>query len=532
LQALDAVDLRLRKGTIHALLGENGAGKSTLVKCVMGFYQTDTGSVTLYGKEVQILNPQAAAAQHIGMVYQHFTLVENMTALENIVLARPKLPAIIDWQKEARLIGEKMQHMPFQIDLQRRVTDLSAGEKQKLEIVKQLMLDTRILILDEPTSVLTPIEADEVLEKIAALCKERGLTVLMITHKFREVMNYADDVTVLRKGKLVGSVQVINTNPDQLSEMMMGVKIESSANIKTPNTDLAQPHQTRPNETQPHETQSDRTKESHQTQTSGKLMLADIYVKNDHGVDVVDGLSLQVNAGEILGIAGVSGNGQSELVAALSGQRSMTSGKITVDGQAFSPTRQSIAQHRLYCLPEEPLRNACIGDLSVAQNMALRNYDSREFSWFGWILNFNKIQRYSQELIKQFNVKTPGPAEPIKNLSGGNVQRAVLARELSQDVNVLVIANPCFGLDFKAVQDIHRLIVETRNNGAAVLLLSEDLDEVMELSDRFFVMSKGKLSHEGRPESADIVQIGHAMAGHNQFTHTDSHATVTGGHSA
>jgi ABC-type uncharacterized transport system ATPase subunit len=488
LKALEAVDIRLRKGTIHALLGENGAGKSTLVKCVMGFYRPDAGSITVAGKEVSVANPQEAAANGIGMVYQHFTLVENMTVAENIVIARPYLPNIIDWRTETRLLEERMAKMPFKLDLHKAVSQLSAGEKQKLEIVKQLLLNAKILILDEPTSVLTPLEADEVLEQIARLCKEDGLTVLMITHKFREVMNYADEVTVLRKGKLVGSLRVADSNPDILAEMMMGAAVEISNKERT----------------------------NFEKKGQDKLVLQGLSVQDDHGTNVIDGLSLSIAAGEILGIAGVSGNGQSELVAALAGQRPIIAGVLKIDGESIVPSRKNIAKHRFYCLPEEPLRNACVGELSVSINLALRNYDQPPMARMGFLLNYRQIKQNADALIKKFKVKTMGSSEAIENLSGGNVQRAVLARELSQAVNVLVIANPCFGLDFKAVKDIHNLIMEARNLGAAVLLISEDLDEILELSDRFCVISKGSLSHEGRPESADIVKIGHAMAGHHE----------------
>ncbi len=487
LTALDGVTIRLKPGSIHALLGENGAGKSTLVKCIMGYYNPDEGQILVDGKEQSINQPKDAAALGIGMVYQHFTVINNMTVLENIVLARPALPSFIDWKKEAEVVSKKMQTMPFQFELDKQVSSLSAGEKQKLEIIKQLMLNIRVLILDEPTSVLTPNEADEILQEVKKLSQNNGLAVLIITHKFREVMGFADTVTVLRKGAFVGSQTVAETNPEILSEMMMGEGLD----LPPLERDATQVNS-----------------------NQAKLSLKNLSILDNDGLIAVDDLSLQIYPGEIVGIAGVSGNGQSELTAGLGGQRALKNGVIEVDGQTFSPVRRDLQKHRYFVLPEEPLKNACVGNMSVADNMALRNFDLAPNSWFNSFLNFSAIKRESKKLITAFNVKTPGPDEVISNLSGGNVQRAVLARELSQQVNVLVIANPCFGLDFKAVSDIRNLIMEARNEGAAVLLISEDLDEVLQLSDRFYVMSKGKVVLESKPNDVDLTEIGKAMAGH------------------
>lgn len=484
--ALESVSLQLKAGSIHALLGENGAGKSTLVKCIMGYYQPTEGQIAVAGHEQTIRRSQDATMLGIGMVYQHFTVIDNMTVLENMVLARPQIPAFIHWKKEAQKIEQKMAQMPFHFDLNRKVSSLSAGEKQKLEIIKQLLLNVRILILDEPTSVLTPNEADEILIELRNLTKDRGLAVLMITHKFREVTEFADYVTVLRKGQWVGSRRVSETNTEELSALMIG---------------------------------SETTLESlHRQQTElnsqPKVEFKQLTVLDDQGLVAVDDFNLSIHGGEIIGIAGVSGNGQSQLMAALSGQRDLLSGSIQVDGQPFKPTRKLIEQHRVYCVPEEPLRNACVADMSVAENLALRNYDQAPFAWFKSVLNMTAIKQQALQLIEQFNVKTQGADEAIGNLSGGNVQRAVLARELSRDVNVLLIANPCFGLDFKAVSFIRNLIMETRNQGAAVLLVSEDLDEILQLSDRFYVMSKGKLVMESTAEQLNLTEIGKAMAGH------------------
>jgi len=485
--ALEDVSLRLRESSFHALLGENGAGKSTLVKCIMGFYKPDQGEV-LFGDKQEIINsPHEAKALGIGMVYQHFTLIPNMTVAENIVLSRPRLPTTIDWRREFQSLERQMQDMPFTVPLNKSVNRLSAGEKQKVEIIKQLMLDIRVLILDEPTSVLTINEADEVLGKIKQLTHVKKLSVLIITHKFREVLGFADEATVLRKGKFVGNVNVKQTSKQQLANMMVGDEVAIDAveryraevDIKTP-----------------------------------VLEINDLHVVDDEGVTAVDDLSLSLVAGEIVGIAGVSGNGQKQLVETLAGQRAQVSGQIRLHGKSYNASREQMRQHGFRCLPEEPLKNACVASMSVAENMVLREYDQAPFSWKNGILNRKAINANAKKLIAQFKVKTPDEKQEIGKLSGGNVQRAVLARELIGELSVLIVANPCFGLDFGAVAEIRERIMQARNNGAAVLLLSEDLDEILELSDRFFVIANGKLVHECLPSQANMNDIGQHMAGH------------------
>lgn len=485
MRALDRVSLKLRSYRVHALLGENGAGKSTLVKCLMGYYRPDNGQILLRQREQSIDSPQQAARLGLGMVYQHFTLIPNMTIAENIVLSRPQVPRIINWSAEIRSLREKMSTMPFQFDLNRKVSDLAVGEKQKVEITKQLLLDTKILILDEPTSVLTPTEADEVLDKIHLLAQQQKLSVLMITHKFREVMKYADDVTVLRKGRLVAAAAVANVNPAILSEMMVGGEPIN----KSPQRHVfANP--------------------------TVQLQIDQLHVLNDQGLPAIASMDLAVAQGEIVGIAGVSGNGQKQLVEVLAGQRLATSGRITAQGVEFSAAQSAIAQHKFYCLPEEPLKNACVGNLSIAENLVLRKFNQRPFKRWFCLLNRTAMRRHAAELIQRYKVRATGPDQPVAALSGGNVQRVVLARELAQPVAILVVSNPCFGLDFKAVADIRAQLVAARNAGAAILLLSEDLDEILELSDRFYVISGGKLVYQTAPAHADLNRIGQYMAGH------------------
>ena len=489
LQALDQVSLKLRRGSVHALLGENGAGKSTLVKCIVGFYKPDDGEIVVGEHQQAIANPRDAHDLGIGMVYQHFTLIPNMTVLENLVLARPHLPAVVDWKKERQAIGERMRRLPFQLPLDVSVNHLAAGEKQKLEIVKQLLLDVKVLILDEPTSVLTPDEADEVLGQIRDMTRASGLSVLMISHKFREVMTYADDVTVLRRGRCAGSARVADVDVKALAEMMVGSAFTSTALARE--SVAAQPV---------------------------TLDLDGLTVADDSGMTAVHALSLAVRAGEIVGIAGVSGNGQRELVEALAGQRPPAGGDIRVGGEAYTGRRRELLRQGFHCLPEEPLRNASVARLSVAENLAFRRFDQPPYSRGGF-LRRRAMTAAAVRAIADFKERTPGPHAPIGDLSGGNVQRAILARELGEQPRVLVVANPCFGLDFTAVAEIHGRIMAARNAGAAVLLVSEDLDEILELADRIHVMSGGRLVYETTPGAADPIVMGHHMAGHREDVH-------------
>jgi general nucleoside transport system ATP-binding protein len=485
--ALDAVSIRVKAGSFHALLGENGAGKSTLVKCVMGFYTPTTGQVMVGGKEVTIRNPRDAHHMGLGMVYQHFTLVPSLTAAENLVIARPDVPKVIDWTAEHRRLEEFMDVMPFRVPLDRPTSALAAGEKQKLEILKQLYLDRRFLILDEPTSVLTPGEADEVLGLLRKMTQKGDLTVLMITHKFREVMAFADHVSVLRRGAFAGGGAVATLTTDDLATMMIGAERPQMGAVR-----------------------ADRAPGDARLEVTG-LSAAD-----GTGRLAVDGVDLVVRAGEIVGIAGVSGNGQSELVEVLAGQRFPTAGAVKVAGAPYGARRAEMARLKVYSLPEEPLKNACVAPMTVGENLAFRTFDRQPFASGGWWVNGGAIRRRARELIASYKIKTRSTESPIGTLSGGNVQRTVLARELSGDVDVLVVANPCFGLDFAAVADIRGQIVAARNRGTAVLLVSEDLDEILELADRILVMSEGRIVHETTAAAAEMRVIGQYMAGHHE----------------
>jgi ABC-type uncharacterized transport system ATPase subunit len=482
--ALDSASVKVAPGSLHALLGENGAGKSTLVKCIMGYYRPDDGDVLVNSREQIIDNPRAAHALGLGMVYQHFTLVPAMTVTENFVLARDELPATIDWRKETKELEAFLDGMPLRVPLGTRVSAISAGERQKCEILKQLYLKRRFLILDEPTSVLTPGEADEVLTMLRGMVTRGDLTVMMITHKFREVMAFADEVTILRRGKLVAHGHVKDLTPDAMARSMIGAE---ELTIQPARAAVQGPP---------------------------RLEIEGLNALDDDGKQAVRDVSLTLHSGEIVGLAGVSGNGQRQLVEVLAGQREAASGDVRIQGKVYHATRAEMRLYKISCLPEEPLKNACVGRMSVADNLNFREFDRAPFAIGGWWRNHGRVLEQASRLIARYGIKTRSPNTPINALSGGNVQRTVLARELGGEVDIMIAANPCFGLDFSAVSQIHAEIMAVRNRGAAVLLVSEDLDEILELADRILVIFNGQLTYETGASEANFTEIGRHMAGH------------------
>ncbi|WP_442859660.1 ABC transporter ATP-binding protein [Burkholderia sp. ISTR5] len=544
-RALDQVSLKIAPGSVHALLGENGAGKSTLVKGLVGYGPLDAGQIIAGTREVRIASPRDAQALDIGMVYQHFTLAAGMSVEENLLLARAALPWRIDWRAERGRLERFLARMPFRLRLDAPVSSLAAGEKQKLEILKQLYLERRFLILDEPTSVLTPQEADEVLGLMRELASARVLTVLMITHKFREVLDFADAVTVLRKGRAVAQANVADTSRDELAAWMMGVETaardaadesttnatksvsaslttSAAKNAATSATTIATTGAVTSATSSPAASLPDTTLAARATRRPCPadapigLAASGLTVRDDLGLPAVRELSLAVRRGEILGIAGVSGNGQKALVEALIGQRQPAAGRMAVGGRPYRATREEMRERRVFAIPEEPLRNACIASMSVAENLALRDFDRAPLRAQGWRLDRRALRRRAAERIAEFKVSPPLPERAIGTLSGGNVQRAVLARELGQPVEVLIVANPVFGLDFASVADIHARLLAAREAGAAILLVSEDLDELLALSDRIAVMSAGRLVFETEAAGADRAVLGRYMAGHDE----------------
>ncbi|MBY5376783.1 ABC transporter ATP-binding protein (plasmid) [Rhizobium leguminosarum] len=485
--ALDNVSIAVPAGSFHALLGENGAGKSTLVKCIMGFYHATSGSLSVDGREVAVASPKDAAAYGLGMVYQHFTLVPSLTGAENLVISRTEVPAVINWARERKDLAGFMERMPFKIPLDRPVSELAAGEKQKLEIVKQLYLGRSFLVLDEPTSVLTPAEADEMLGIVRGMTERGELTVLMISHKFHEVTKFADAVSILRRGKLVGTGKVGELSTAEMAGMMIGDVKLAELDSRLPVAEAAK----------------------------SVLTVTQVKAPDRSGLKTIEIDGLTVRSGEIVGIAGISGNGQKELTEILAGQRPTDSGEVMVNGEVYGATRDETRKNRVRFIPEEPLQNACAPRMTVSENLAFRTFDLKLDGKDAIWLNKGSMKKRASALISDFKVKTASSSSPIAALSGGNVQRAVLARELTGDVDLLIVSNPCFGLDFSAVAEIRARIMKARNLGAAVLLLSEDLDELLEMSDRIMVISEGKLVYETPARSADIGVIGAHMAGHH-----------------
>jgi simple sugar transport system ATP-binding protein len=486
LTAVDHLSMKVEPGTFHALLGENGAGKSTLVKCVMGYHPADEGDVVVGDRPREIKSPHDAQKFGIGMVYQHFTLIPAMTVAENFLLPRNHVPGIINWKTELAGMEEFLASAPFQVDPRAIVSQLAAGQKQKVEILKQLYLKSTILILDEPTSVLTPQEADEVLGMLRQVVSAKKLSIILITHKFKQVTRFCDEITVMRRGKFAGAGKVKDFSIAGMSRMMLGEQRTAVQISKTENPPGAP-----------------------------VLEMKNLCADQDNGLPAVKDVSLLVQSGEIVGIAGVSGNGQRELVEVLGGQRQATGGEIKVEGKRYTATRREMFERQIFTLPEEPLHNACVPQMSVADNLALRNFDRPPFSRAGWLLNHRAVSRCARDFIRQFNIRTPSPETPVRNLSGGNVQRTVLARELASGTpRLLIAANPCFGLDFNAVEFIQGQITAARNRGVAVLLVSEDLDELLTLADRILVMAGGSFVYETPAGAADVNIIGQKMAGH------------------
>ena len=482
--ALRDVSIKIDPGSFHVLLGENGAGKSTLVKCIMGFYKPTSGQLMVDGFEVEVADPRAAHELGLGMVYQHFTLVPSLTAAENLVISRADVPARIKWNEERQALAAFMERMPFSVPLDVPVGRLAAGEKQKLELLKQLYLGRKFLILDEPTSVLTPSEADELLGMVRGLTSAGELTCLMISHKFREVTAFADEVSVLRRGEYAGGGKVGDLTTADMAAMMIGEK------------ELVKP--------------------ARRVETSGPTVLEvkGARAPDRSGLKTIDITDLKVRGGEIVGIAGISGNGQMELMQILAGQRPLEAGEIRVKETPFGATRGEARAFNVRYLPEEPLKNACAPKMTVAENIFFRDFDFKSGKNQFW-LESRRMTGQAADLVAEFKVKTASLSSPIASLSGGNVQRAVLARELTGDVDLLIIANPCFGLDFSAVAEIRARIMAARNAGTAVLLISEDLDEILELSDRILVMSEGHIAYETPAAGADVGEIGKYMAGHH-----------------
>jgi ABC-type uncharacterized transport system ATPase subunit len=482
--ANDGVELDIRAGEVHALLGENGAGKSTLSNILTGLYRPDEGTVEIDGRVVHFSSPRDALDAGVGMVHQHFRLVSTFTVAENVVLGEPDSPLMIDQSRVAQRVAELSDRYGLAVDPSARIWQLSVGEQQRVEILKVLYRGAKVLILDEPTAVLTPIEADALFATLRAMVAE-GRTVVFISHKLDEVMKVSDRVTVLRGGKTVGTVDTATTNPRELASLMVGRSVEFTRVV--------------------------RDNPAHRTNVV--LTLDGVSARDDRGREALHDVSLTVGRGEILGVAGVAGNGQRELAEAISGMRPLSSGRIDVAGDAVQSGRaRSAIAKGIAHIPEDRLHTGLASSHSVEDNLALKNYRSSDLSRFR-LLRRKAIRSQAAGLVRNYDVKTPTTTTPVRLLSGGNVQKVLLAREFSSLPKVLIAASPTRGLDVGAIETVRARLVEAAENGVGILLISEDLDEIMSLADRIVVMYEGRIVDEVEAESADRQRLGLTMGG-------------------
>ena len=482
--ANDHINLTVHKGEVHAILGENGAGKSTLMNVLYGIYQPNEGTIEIDGKPVKINGPEEAIKLGIGMVHQHFMLIQPFTVTENIILgSEPKKGIVVDKAGARKKIMELSDRYGLKVDPDAKVEDISVGMQQRVEILKVLYRGARHLILDEPTSSLTPQEITELMEIIKNLTKD-GKSVILITHKLKEITEAADFCTIIRQGKYIDTVEVDQVDENRLAEMMVGRNVEFKVEKKD--------------------------------QAPGDVVLdvEDLRAKDYRGVDILNGLNLKVHKGEIVGLAGVDGNGQSELVEILTGLMKAESGKITVEGKdIFNKKPKEIFDDGVSSIPEDRQKHGLVMDFTVGENMILQNYATPQFSKHG-ILNRSAISKFTNDLIEKFDIRPRGCENRLaKQLSGGNQQKVIIAREVTNDKDLLIAMNPTRGLDVGAIEFVHKYLVQQRNKGRAVLLVSFELDEIMSLSDRIDVIFDGKIEGSVKGSEADEKQLGIMMAG-------------------
>jgi ABC-type uncharacterized transport system ATPase subunit len=478
------VDFDLRQGEIHSLLGENGAGKTTLMNVLYGLYEPDAGQVLLRGKPVRLSSAREAIQQGLGMVHQHFMLVQPFTVAENVILGQPspREPLVEDMRAVHRRLKEVSEQYGLQVSPEAPVWTLSVGEQQRVEILKALYRGAEILILDEPTAVLTPQEVDELLAVLRRLIAG-GKSIVLISHKLGEVLAVSDRITVLRDGRVIDTVAAADTDRAALARMMVGREVL----LRVPKGP------------------------AHPGEVA--LSVNDLTVRNDRGLVALDGVNLEVRAGEVLGIAGVAGNGQSELEEAIAGLRKVESGRVVLQGQDVThcPPRQ-IGERGLAHIPSDRYRMGLLPDLTVAENMVLQRVGERPFTRWGR-LDWDAIHSEAAQLVETFDVRTPSVRAAAGKLSGGNAQKMILARELARLPRVLLAAQPTRGLDVSAIEFVHQALIEQRDSGLAILLFSTELDEIMALSDRIAVMCGGRIVDVMAADEADVYQIGLLMAG-------------------
>ncbi len=485
IKANDDITLQLRKGEIHALLGENGAGKSTLMSVLFGMYQPEEGEIRKNGKTVEINDPNDATALGIGMVHQHFKLVDVFTVLDNIILGAETTKFGFVQRREARKKVEQLsERYGLKVDLDAKVEDISVGMQQRVEILKMLYRDNEILIFDEPTAVLTPQEIDELMNTMREFSKE-GKSILFISHKLNEIMAVADRCTVLRKGKCIGTVNTADTNKQELSNMMVGRPVQLEVNKKP-----AEPGE-------------------------AILTVEDLHVPSKlHKGDAVKGVSFEVRSGEIVCIAGIDGNGQTELIHGITGLDKLSGGSITLCGK--NVTKASIRKKSdtgMSHIPEDRHKHGLVLDFTLEQNMVLQRFREKRFQNHGFIKNA-AVREYAESLIEQFDVRSgQGAVTTARSMSGGNQQKAIIAREIDRDKPLIVAVQPTRGLDVGAIENIHSQLVAQRDAGKAVLLVSLELDEVMSLSDRILVMYEGEIVGRLDPKKTNLQELGLYMSG-------------------
>lgn len=481
--ANDHVNFEVRGGEVHALLGENGAGKSTLMKILYGLYQPDEGQILVNDRPVRIDSPNDAIRQGIGMIHQHFMLVPSLTVAENVALGLPSTRGLLtDLDVVSSRVTELSKSYGLQVYPDRYVWQLAVGEQQRVEIVKALYRDVSLLILDEPTAVLTPQEVDDLFVTLRQMAQE-GHALIFISHKLHEVLDISDEVTVLRDGQVVGSVPTSEATKESLARMMVGRDVVLQRH-KDP-VEIGAP----------------------------RLVLDNLWARSDRETDALRAVSLEVRSGEILGIAGVSGNGQRELAEVISGLRLPEKGTVSLDGADITGRSPDVLRAAgLSFIPEERMRDGAIKDFTVAENLILQDHSDEPYAQ-GIFLNFRAIAQRSAELIDDFDVKTPSQETSLKSLSGGNIQKLILARELSRQPGVLIASQPTRGVDIGATEYIHQRLLDQRTKGTATMLISEDLDEVLALSDRIAVMYEGEIMGVVDRDEATVEQLGLMMAG-------------------
>ena len=481
--ANDKINLHLRRGEIHALLGENGAGKSTLMNMLAGLLEPTSGEIAVNGQVVKLDSPSKAASLGIGMVHQHFMLVEAFTVAENIILGSEITKnGVLDIKKAIQEIKELSEKYGLAVDPSAKVEDISVGAQQRVEILKTLYRGADILIFDEPTAVLTPAEIDELMIIMKNLVKE-GKSIILITHKLDEIRAVSDRVTVIRRGKSIETVEIAGATNQDLAEMMVGRSVSFTTEKNPP---------------QPKEV---------------ILSIKDLVVNENRGIPAVKNLSLDVRAGEIVGIAGIDGNGQSELIQAITGLRKVKSGTINIKGKDVVglPPRK-ITEMKVSHVPEDRHRDGLVLDMTISENIALQTYYKEPLSKNG-ILNYTNIHNYARKLMEEFDVRSANDYVPASALSGGNQQKAIIAREVDRDPDLLIVSQPTRGLDVGAIEYIHKRLIGERDKGKAVLVVSFELDEILNLSDRIDVIHDGKIQGIVTPAETNKQELGILMAG-------------------